>query len=127
MLDYSRTLRIPADELPESVWAVAGELGLTWWLEREYGGRAGRPAHAASNQPFGGRVVTGVPPEVERLHMESWATEYEGNRVWVVERDIAERAVTDALERQRREIVETLLEALRCDGIVLCRKDIPDA
>lgn len=38
-LDYSRTLRIPRAALPAAVEAVAAEMGLTWWLEREYGQR----------------------------------------------------------------------------------------
>ena len=37
MLDQSRTLRVPRGALPEELEALAGELGLTWWLEREYG------------------------------------------------------------------------------------------
>jgi hypothetical protein len=37
MLDVARTLRVPPQELPEGLWHLAAELGLTWWLEREYG------------------------------------------------------------------------------------------
>ena len=39
-LDTARTLRIRRDELPAAVEEFAAELGLTWWLEREYGPRA---------------------------------------------------------------------------------------
>lgn len=37
MLDYSRTLRVPRAALPVAVEAFAAEVGLTWWLDREYG------------------------------------------------------------------------------------------
>jgi hypothetical protein len=37
MLDQSRTLRIPRDRLPAAVEEFAEELGLGWWLTREYG------------------------------------------------------------------------------------------
>lgn len=37
MLDYSRTLRVPRERLPEAVVAFAAEAGLLWWLDREYG------------------------------------------------------------------------------------------
>jgi hypothetical protein len=37
MLDASRTIRIPRDRLPAGLEEFAAELGLTWWLEREYG------------------------------------------------------------------------------------------
>jgi hypothetical protein len=58
-LDQSRHLRIPRADLPADVEEFAAELGLTWWIEREYGpllvcdscGRGGTlsfsPAHAA--------------------------------------------------------------------------------
>lgn len=36
MLDYSRTLRIPYDKLPPGTVELARELGLDWWLEREF-------------------------------------------------------------------------------------------
>ena len=36
-LDTARTLRIARAELPAAVEEFAAELGLTWWLEREYG------------------------------------------------------------------------------------------
>lgn len=36
-LDYSRKLRIPRDVLPVAVEEFAVELGLGWWLDREYG------------------------------------------------------------------------------------------
>lgn len=36
MLDYSRQLRVPLERLPAGVVEIAAELGLTWWLEREY-------------------------------------------------------------------------------------------
>lgn len=39
MLDASRTLRIPRDRLPAGLEEFAEELGLAWWLEREYGPR----------------------------------------------------------------------------------------
>jgi hypothetical protein len=37
MLDQSRTLRIPRVELPAVVESFARELGLSAWLDREYG------------------------------------------------------------------------------------------
>lgn len=37
MLDHSRTLRIPRAVLPEGLEEFAAELGLEWWLDREYG------------------------------------------------------------------------------------------
>jgi hypothetical protein len=37
MLDHSRTLRIPRAALPPQVEELADELGLSWWLYREYG------------------------------------------------------------------------------------------
>jgi hypothetical protein len=37
MLDYSRRLRVPRDRLPATVEEFAVEVGLEWWLEREYG------------------------------------------------------------------------------------------
>lgn len=37
MLDASRTLRIPRTMLPAGLEVLAQELGLLWWLEREYG------------------------------------------------------------------------------------------
>lgn len=36
-LDTARTLRIPRAFLPDELEEYAGELGLTWWLDREYG------------------------------------------------------------------------------------------
>lgn len=36
MLDHSRTLRVPLAALPTGTVELAAELGLTWWLEREY-------------------------------------------------------------------------------------------
>jgi hypothetical protein len=36
-LDSSRRLRIPRAALPTEVEQLAEELGLAWWLEREYG------------------------------------------------------------------------------------------
>lgn len=36
-LDYARTLRVPRGRLPAEVELLAAELGLTWWLDREYG------------------------------------------------------------------------------------------
>jgi hypothetical protein len=41
MLDASRTLRIPRDRLPAGLEEFAEELGLTWYLCREYGCQAG--------------------------------------------------------------------------------------
>lgn len=37
MLDQSRRLRIPRAALPAAVEEFAAELGLGWWLDREYG------------------------------------------------------------------------------------------
>lgn len=37
MLDVARTLRIPRDKLPAGLEDFAAELGLTAWLDREYG------------------------------------------------------------------------------------------
>lgn len=37
MLDQSRTLRIPRSSIPREVEEFAAELGLTWYLDREYG------------------------------------------------------------------------------------------
>jgi hypothetical protein len=37
MLDTSRKLRIARAELPPAVEEFAAELGLVWWLDREYG------------------------------------------------------------------------------------------
>jgi hypothetical protein len=47
MLDASRTLRIPRDRLPRGLEALAEDLGLGWWLDREYGVRcsAENPMH----------------------------------------------------------------------------------
>lgn len=39
MLDTERTLRIPRAAIPPNIEAFAKELGLTWWLDREYGER----------------------------------------------------------------------------------------
>lgn len=36
-LDQSRRLRIPREYLPAAVEEFAEELGLLWWVEREYG------------------------------------------------------------------------------------------
>lgn len=38
-LDQSRTLRIPREAIPAETEALAEELGLSWWLGREYGER----------------------------------------------------------------------------------------
>jgi hypothetical protein len=38
MLDHSRQIRIPRGLLPASVEEFAAEHGLTWWIERTYGG-----------------------------------------------------------------------------------------
>lgn len=38
MLDHSRQIRLPRGLLPASVEEFAREHGMTWWLEREYGG-----------------------------------------------------------------------------------------
>jgi len=40
MLDTARTLRIPRHAIPAETEEFAAEHGLTWWLDREYGGRA---------------------------------------------------------------------------------------
>jgi hypothetical protein len=37
MLDVARTLRIPRERLPAVFEAACAELGLGWWVEREYG------------------------------------------------------------------------------------------
>jgi hypothetical protein len=37
MLDASRTLRVPRHRLPVAVVEFAEELGLGWWVDREYG------------------------------------------------------------------------------------------
>lgn len=39
MLDWAgvRCLRVPRDRLPGNLEVFAAEVGLTWWLEREYG------------------------------------------------------------------------------------------
>lgn len=47
MLDSSRKLRIPRHRLPQEVEEFAEELGLGWWLDREYG-----PRHLATPQRF---------------------------------------------------------------------------
>lgn len=39
MLDYSRTLRVPREALPPGLEDLAEELGLGWYLDREYGER----------------------------------------------------------------------------------------
>lgn len=39
MLDHSRTLRVPLEDLPARTVQAAARMGLWWWLEREYGGR----------------------------------------------------------------------------------------
>jgi hypothetical protein len=36
MLDHSRTLRVPFEALPAETIALAAELGMHGWLEREY-------------------------------------------------------------------------------------------
>jgi hypothetical protein len=36
-LDYSRTLRVPRVMLPAGLEVLAEDLGLSWWLDREYG------------------------------------------------------------------------------------------
>jgi hypothetical protein len=36
-LDSARTLRVPRHRLPAAVEEFAEELGLGWWLDREYG------------------------------------------------------------------------------------------
>lgn len=35
-LDFSRTLRITGQQLPAAVTEFATQLGLMWWIEREY-------------------------------------------------------------------------------------------
>lgn len=47
MLDHSRTLTLPRDKLPAGLEEFALELGLLWWLTREYGPREGE-RHAAA-------------------------------------------------------------------------------
>ena len=37
--DFSRTLRLPRAAIPEGVEELARELGIEWWLDREYGAR----------------------------------------------------------------------------------------
>jgi hypothetical protein len=37
MLDTSRRIRVPRDALPVNLEDFAEELGLLWWLDREYG------------------------------------------------------------------------------------------
>jgi hypothetical protein len=37
MLDHSRTLRLPREAVPEGTEELARLIGLTWWLDREYG------------------------------------------------------------------------------------------
>jgi hypothetical protein len=36
MLDQSRTLRIPREAIPAGTNELAEELGIGWWLDREY-------------------------------------------------------------------------------------------
>jgi hypothetical protein len=36
MLDTARTLRIPLTSLPQGTIELAVELGIDWWLDREY-------------------------------------------------------------------------------------------
>jgi hypothetical protein len=36
MLDASRTLRVPLEEIPSETIELAVEIGLDWWLDREY-------------------------------------------------------------------------------------------
>ncbi len=36
-MDASRTLKVPREALPPVLEEFAAELGLTWWLDREYG------------------------------------------------------------------------------------------
>lgn len=43
-LDLSRSLRLSRDVLPEGLEEFAAELGLGWWLAREYGERSGERA-----------------------------------------------------------------------------------
>jgi hypothetical protein len=35
-LDQARTLRVPREALPPGLVELAGELGLTWWIDHEY-------------------------------------------------------------------------------------------
>jgi hypothetical protein len=44
MLDASRTLRIPRHRLPAGLEEFAEELGLGWYLDREYGVRERSPS-----------------------------------------------------------------------------------
>jgi hypothetical protein len=37
MLDASRSLRVPRYRLPPGLEEFCSELGLGWWLDREYG------------------------------------------------------------------------------------------
>lgn len=39
MLDHSKQLRLPRASLPSGIEELAYEVGLTWWLTREYGSR----------------------------------------------------------------------------------------
>ena len=39
MLDQSRKLRVPRHAIPVETEEYAAELGLGWWLDREYGPR----------------------------------------------------------------------------------------
>jgi hypothetical protein len=39
MLDHSRKLRLTRSVIPQTTEQLASELGLTWWLDREYGMR----------------------------------------------------------------------------------------
>lgn len=43
-LDFSRTLRVSQQELPNAVREFADELGLMWWIEREYPNERTEPA-----------------------------------------------------------------------------------
>jgi hypothetical protein len=36
MLDTARTLRIPLEAIPQGTIELAVELGIDWWLDREY-------------------------------------------------------------------------------------------
>ena len=42
MLDKSRTLHLPREFIPPELEELALELGLMWWLDREYGERQRR-------------------------------------------------------------------------------------
>lgn len=39
LLDRARRLRLPREAIPEGTEELASELGLVWWLDREYGER----------------------------------------------------------------------------------------